>query len=73
MEKNIISVENQPVYRKAKMWQIILYAFNALGGMAVFILMNQVSYAASIGFGISTTLIGVILTGSRIFDAVTDP
>lgn len=71
--KNIISVENQPVYRKAKMWQIILYAFNALGGMAVFILMNQVSYAASIGFGISTTLIGVILTGSRIFDAVTDP
>ncbi len=30
MEKNIISVKNQPVYRKAKMWQIILYAFNGL-------------------------------------------
>ncbi|MBS4462125.1 MULTISPECIES: MFS transporter [unclassified Facklamia] len=65
--------ESRAIYRKAKIWQIILYSFNALGGMAIYILMNQVSYAASIGFGISTTVIGVILTASRIFDAITDP
>lgn len=60
-------------YRRAKLWQILLYAFNCLGGMAVYTLINQASYAASIGFGVSTVAIGMILTGSRIFDAITDP
>ncbi|MGT2741918.1 MFS transporter [Streptococcus plurextorum] len=60
-------------YRRAKLWQIILYALNGLGGSAIFMLMNQASYAASIGFGISTVAIGTILTGTRIFDAITDP
>ena len=60
-------------YRRAKLWQIILIAFNALNGMAVYILIGQASYAASIGFGISTLLVGGLLTFTRIFDAVTDP
>lgn len=60
-------------YRRAKLWQIFFYSFNGLGGMAVYTLINQASYAASIGFGISTVAIGMILTGSRIFDAITDP
>ena len=34
-------------YRRAKLWQIILIAFNALNGMAVYILIGQASYAAS--------------------------
>ena len=59
-------------YRRAKLWQIILYACSALSNMAVYILINQASYAASIGFGITTAIIGVILMGTRIFDAVTD-
>ena len=60
-------------YRRAKLWQIILVSCNALNGMAVYSLIGQASYAASIGFGISTLIVGSLLTFTRIFDAVTDP
>lgn len=60
-------------YRRAKLWQIILYACNALCGLTVYSLIGQASYAASIGFGITTMAVGVILTGTRILDAITDP
>lgn len=60
-------------YRRAKLWQIILVACNGLNGMAVYTLIGMASYAASIGFGISTLVIGGLLTFTRIFDAVTDP
>lgn len=60
-------------YRRAKLWQIILISCNALNGMAVYTLIGQASYAASIGFGISTLAVGGLLTFTRIFDAVTDP
>lgn len=60
-------------YRRAKLWQIILYACNALCGLTVYSLIGQASYAASIGFGISTMAVGGILTGTRILDAITDP
>lgn len=60
-------------YRRAKLWQIILTSCNALCGMGVYILIGQVSYAASIGFGIATAAVGAILTATRILDAVTDP
>ena len=60
-------------YRRAKLWQIILYACNALCGLTVYSLIGQASYAASIGFGISTMAVGAILTGTRILDAITDP
>lgn len=60
-------------YRRAKTWQIILYACNALVGMSVYSLINMASYSASIGYGISTAVVGVILTAARILDGVTDP
>ena len=60
-------------YRRAKLWQIILVACNGLNGMAVYVLIGQASYAASIGFGISTLIIGGLLTFTRVFDAITDP
>ena len=61
-------------YRRAKLWQIILIAFNALNGMAVYILFNNyVGYAANLGFGIATLAVGGLLAFGRIFDAVTDP
>ena len=31
-------------YRKAKLWQIILVAFNAFNGMAVYFLIGLASY-----------------------------
>ncbi|MGI5990392.1 MAG: MFS transporter [Lachnospiraceae bacterium] len=61
------------VYRKAKIWQIICYACQALPNMGVYILIGYASYAANIGFGISTAIVGVLLMIMRIFDAITDP
>ena len=60
-------------YRKAKLWQIILVACNALNGMAVYFLIGLASYSASIGYGIATMVVGGLLTFTRIFDAITDP
>ncbi len=60
-------------YRRAKTWQILLYACNGLVGMSVYSLINMASYSASIGYGITTAVVGVILTCTRILDGVTDP
>lgn len=60
-------------YRHAKLWQILLYACNGLVGMGIYQLIGMASYAASIGFGIATVAVGVILTSTRILDAITDP
>lgn len=60
-------------YRRAKQWQIILYACNGLVGMSVYSLINLASYSASIGYGVTTIIIGYILTCTRILDGVTDP
>lgn len=60
-------------YRKAKFWQILCYACNAFIGMSVYQLIGMASYAASIGFGITTAIVGVLLTCTRILDGVTDP
>ena len=60
-------------YRRAKLWQIVLVACNALVGMSVYSLIGMASYSASIGYGISTAVVGVILTCTRILDGVTDP
>ena len=51
-------------YRRAKLWQIILYACNGLVGMSVYSLIGLASYSASIGYGISTIIVGYILTGT---------
>ena len=60
-------------YRRAKLWQIILCSCNALLGMTVYSLIGLASYSASIGYGVATAAVGVILTATRIFDAITDP
>ncbi len=61
-------------YRRAKLWQIILYATNALCGMTVYSLMNSyASYIAGLGFAITAVTAGAIITGTRILDAITDP
>lgn len=60
-------------YRKAKMWQILCYACNGLVGMSVYTLISMSSYSASIGYGISTATVGVILMLARILDGITDP
>ena len=60
-------------YRRAHLWQIILVAFNAFNGMAMYFLIGLARYSASIGYGIATLVVGGLLTFTRIFDAITDP
>lgn len=60
-------------YRRAKLWQIILVSCNALIGMSMYSLIGLASYSASLGFGIATAVVGVILTWTRILDGITDP
>lgn len=73
-EKKLTQSEIDGVqYRRAKLWQIILYSCNAMVGMSVYSLIGMASYSASVGYGISTAIIGVILTCTRIFDGITDP
>ena len=60
-------------YRRAKLWQIICYACNAFVGMSVYSLIGMASYSASIGYGITTATVGIILMLARILDGFTDP
>lgn len=60
-------------YRRAKTWQIILQACNALVGMSVYSLIGLASYAGNIGYGIATVTVGSIIAFSRILDGITDP
>lgn len=60
-------------YRRAKLWQIILVSCNAFTGMAVYQLIGLAQYSASIGYGIASVTVGVILMATRILDGVTDP
>ena len=53
-------------YRRAKLWQIICYACNAFVGMSVYSLIGMASYSASIGYGITTATVGLILMLDRI-------
>lgn len=60
-------------YRRAKLWQIILYSCNALVSMSVYSLIGYANYAGMIGFGLTAAFIGIVLTCARIFDGITDP
>ena len=41
--------------------------------MSVYSLIGMASYSASIGYGITTAAVGIILTCTRILDGITDP
>ncbi len=74
MSKNPTASELDGIqYRRAKLWQIVLYACNGLVGMSIYSLINLASYSASIGYGVTTLVIGYILTCTRILDGLTDP
>ncbi len=61
------------MYRRAKLWQIIMVSTSAFIGMGFYSLIGLANYTASIGYGIATVAVGGILTFTRIFDAITDP
>ena len=60
-------------YKKAKTWQIIFSQAASACGMCFFALMTYATYIGNAGFGILVGVTGIIITGTRIFDSVTDP
>lgn len=60
-------------YRHSATWRIALGQMNGAVGMCFYILMTYASYIASSGYGIATAVVGIILTGTRLFDGITDP
>ncbi|MCR4676585.1 MAG: MFS transporter [Sphaerochaetaceae bacterium] len=61
------------VYRRAKSWQLALAVMSQVVPTALVILMTFASYVAVGVYGATSVLAGTIITGTRIFDAVTDP
>ena len=60
-------------YRRAPGWMIAMAQLNAGVGMCFYILLGYASYVANVGYGVATAVVGLILTGTRIFDGITDP
>jgi Na+/melibiose symporter-like transporter len=60
-------------YRRAKTWQIALSQLNSGAAMCFYILIGYASYVGNVGYGVATALVGMIITGTRIFDGITDP
>lgn len=61
------------IYNKAKGWQIVAWPLSEGVVNMFLVLMMFASYLAAGGYGIAVTLAGSIITGTRIFDGITDP
>jgi Na+/melibiose symporter-like transporter len=60
-------------YNRAKTWELVCFPLTNIATNAFLMLMNFISYLAVGNYGILVGVASVIITGSRIFDAVTDP
>lgn len=58
---------------KIRQWQLILAPASACIPTMFIILLTFASYVATGVYGVSTVLAGYIITGTRVFDAITDP
>lgn len=72
-KEKVVTSTDSVLYRKAKLWQVIAYAFNSFPGMGIYMLIGMAAYSASVGYGIVTAVVGAILTFTRILDGFTDP
>ncbi len=66
-------MSGQETYRRAKTWHIALSQMTGIMQMAFYVLLGYASYIGNLGFAITTALVGVLITLSRVFDSVTDP
>ena len=60
-------------YRRAKTWQTALAQMNSGANMCFYMLIGYANYVGNVGYGLILATVGLILTGTRIFDAITDP
>lgn len=65
--------ENTVKYNQARHWQLIAFAL-LQGAANMFLLtMNFSSYIATGVYGVAVVAVSLLLTGTRIWDAITDP
>lgn len=67
------TINNNPVYHTAKLWQIGFFALNNTATNIYMFILGFVTYYATGVAGLLVVAVSVILTASRVFDAVTDP
>jgi Na+/melibiose symporter-like transporter len=65
--------ERKKNYKLATTWEIALFPASTAAGVLFMMLMGYVSYYAAGVVGLGTVIASVVITGSRIFDAITDP
>ena len=66
-------MSEQITYRRAKTWHIALSQMTGIMQMSFYVLLGYAAYIGNLGFAITTALVGVLITLSRVFDSVTDP
>ena len=59
-------------YHRAKLWELTAAPACSGNNICMYLCMVYASYVGSAGYGIATALVGVIITATRILDAVTD-
>lgn len=60
-------------YRRVPTWQIAFAQLQSGSAMAFYVLVGMMTYLGSEGYGITTAVVGILLTASRIFDGLIDP
>ncbi len=66
-------MSEQVTYRRAKTSHIALSQMTGVMQMAFYVLLGYAAYIGNLGFGITTVLVGVLITLTRVFDSITDP
>ena len=66
-------MSEQITYRRAKVGHIALSQMTGIMQMAFYVLLGYAAYIGNLGFAITTALVGVLITLSRVFDSITDP
>ena len=66
-------MSEQVTYRRAKTSHIALSQMTGILQMAFYVLLGYAAYIGNLGYGITTVLVGVLITLTRVFDSITDP
>ncbi len=72
-QKKMAKIERNSKFRRAKWWQLALYPMYQMGHNAFSFMMAIVSYYAAGPVGLGTVIASFIISGTRIFDGITDP
>lgn len=72
-EAGIKNDSENEIYNRAKIWQIGLFSLNNTATNFYMFLTGFITYYCVGVAGLLTAAVGIILTGMRIFDGITDP